>query len=111
MNSVMKKEMNKYQVLALFVLFSIVLFFITRLVMGMIYSTSITNDIIGQFTNAIDIANKAIGVYLLLLFTVAIVGLSISRIKGKPECVRGFKFSLMFCGVLTVVYLMILLGT
>jgi len=105
MNSVIKKEMNRYQLLALFVLFSIVLFFITRFVAGMIYSSSITNDIFGQFSNAIDVAAKAVGIYLAILFSIAIIGFSVSKRKKKPEFVKGFKFALIFCGILSIVYL------
>jgi len=100
--------MNRYKLLLLFITFSVALFFITRFVAGIIYTSSIRNDIIGQFTNAIDVTTKAVGVYLVILFSIAIAGLSVSRNKRKPEYVKGFRFLLVFCGILSIVYLVIL---
>ena len=110
MNNVIKKGLNRYQLFVLFVLFSIVLFFVIRLIAGMIYYTNVTNDILGQFTNAIDIVAKMIGAYLLLLSSMAVVGLLLSRTREKPEYVKGFKFSLVFCGILFGIYLILLLS-
>jgi hypothetical protein len=106
--NIIKNNMNRYQILVLFILFSIVLFFITRFVAGIIYESWITNDIIGQFTDAIDVAIKAFGVYLMILFAIAIIGLLISRTKDKPEYIKGFKFALLFCGIMFLGYLIIL---
>ena len=97
--------MNRYQLFTLFILFSIVMFFIARWLGGLIYSEVVTYDIIGQFTNAIDIAVKIIGAYLMFLCLTAVLGLSISKVKRNPEYIKGFKFSLIFCLILLAFYL------
>jgi uncharacterized membrane protein YhdT len=111
MANVLKKDLNRFQLLAVFVLFSVVLFLIIRFIAGMIYYNNVTNDIIGQFTGAVDVATKTIGIYLLILFLMATVGLSLSKTKGKLEYVRGFKLSLIFCGILFVIFVLFMLST
>ena len=102
------KGHGSYQILLMFVVLSIILFFITRFIAGQMYS--VTNDIIGQFTGAVDIAVKAFGIYLIVLFSIAILGLYVSKAKQKDEFTTGFKFSLVFCGILSTIYLAIFLS-
>lgn len=101
------KGYGSYQILLMFVVLSIILFFITLFVAGQMYL--VTNDIIGQFTGAVDIAVKAFGVYLIVLFSIAILGLYVSKTRQKDEYTNGFKFSLVFCGILFIIYLTIFL--
>jgi hypothetical protein len=108
-NVFLKKDLNRFQLLGAFVLFSIVLFFIIRFIAGVIYRESVTNDIIGQFTGVFDVATKAMAIYILILFAAAIFGLSLSKTRGKLEHAKGFKFSLVFCGILLAIYVVVFL--
>jgi hypothetical protein len=77
-----------------------------QILAGMVYSP--TYDIIGQFIDAIDLAVKMYAVYLVILSSAAIVGLWISKTKGKYEYVQGFKLSLFLCVTLFAFYLVLL---
>jgi hypothetical protein len=68
------------------------------------------DNIPGRYIGAIDITIKAFGVYLVILFSIAIAGLLISRRKHKPEHIKGFQYALAFCVVLTLVYLKFMFG-
>jgi hypothetical protein len=102
------KVQRSYQILLIFVVISTALFFVTRFIAGQMYS--VTNDIVGQVTSAVDIAVKAFGVYLIVLFSIAILGLYVSKVKRKDAYSKGFKFSLVFCGILSIIYLILFLS-
>lgn len=109
MISAEKRRLNEYHVLGLFVLFSVVLFFILREIAGRAYVSNVDYSLIGQFTGAIELALKLIGIYLLILWVIAISGFWISRVQHRNELAKGFKFSIFYCVGLTMLYLVILL--
>lgn len=97
--------MNRYKVFLLFVLFSVFLFLIIRYFAGIVYVSDISNDLVGQFTDVIDVLIESMAIYLVVLITTAVIGFLVSRSMGKLEFAIGFKLSLLFCGLLVILYL------
>lgn len=103
----MNRKISRFQLLALFVCLAIVLFAITRFLIGIIYSSVVNYHLIDQVTLAVDFAAKGFGFYLVALYIIAIVGLLMGRKKANPELTYGFVYALWFCFGLTILYLMV----
>lgn len=101
--------MSRYKIFMLFVLFSVFLFLTARYFAGIVYVSGIGGDLMGQFTDVIDVLIKSMAVYLVALITTAVVGLWVSQSKGNTEFASGFRLSLLFCCLLIILYLITVL--
>lgn len=98
---------NKFHILFLFILFSIALFLLLRMIMIKFFIFS--NDPFTELGQAINFLPYLLGAYTILLEGLSIVGVMFFKRKEKIKIYQGFKYSMIYSSSLFVLYLIFLI--
>lgn len=100
----MKKKKLKFYILLGFVFYSLLWLLITIILTGIIYKSGLPYDE-GQFIAVIHISKVTYFLFLLMLFSTAIIGIIYSKKKEKLEVYKGFIYSIVYCLFLIGIYI------
>jgi hypothetical protein len=88
-------KLNRYHILAFFIFFSIVLFFMLRWIVSSFF-TADSADFFTQFGQAIYYIPVFLGAYLILLISLSSVMMFISKRKNRYSIYLGSKYAQVY---------------
>jgi hypothetical protein len=101
----MQLKFVKYYVLAFFLVFAILSFFLERIVVGVTFENLYQYEgIFDQIAGKIEFGFIFLGAYVSILFIVALAGFLRSRKRNK-EISKGFLYSMVVGGVLILLFI------
>src|SRR5438270_2236594 len=104
----MSTRLNRYHIVVIFLLFSVLLHMGLRFITGLIFSHNFPNDFIAQISLAIEYAKVLYGIYVFILVSLALSGIVLARKRGNKEHVIGFKLVFYLSVLMVVLYLVAL---